>query len=274
MKQRNKLMDFRPVFVEAKTIDDCWFQLLQSAYDKGRQYAKTAGSRTGMTVHAFDFVSGFIHYPHTRPLAPIMPEGIPPVTTDDKIESYFVNYLMDSNLEKNEHYKYSTWITGGVGKNEKVSCEINQLDWIINHFKSNGYGNNHCYIMVGNPTTSYEYDTPYMECKKCSKKFKFEKSKKCPDCGNNLEINELLRPTTPCLRALDFRIVDGYLLTNVVYRAWDIFAFPENIGGFTLLNEYISEQLDNVEAGPISFSCKSLHCPEDMFDILKLRIRK
>jgi len=132
-------MSFKPVFIEGRDINDTWFQFLQAAYDKGRPYVKSSGSRTGMKVYGFDYVSGFIHYPHTRPLAPIMPEGIPPVTTDEKIEEYFANYLMDSSLSKNEHYKYSTWIVGGDGKNANVSCYINQVDWVINHFKTKGY---------------------------------------------------------------------------------------------------------------------------------------
>ena len=265
-------MNFKPVFVEGRDINDVWYQLLQAVYEKGRVYRKTSGSRTGMNVHSFDYVSGFIHYPHTRPLAPIMPEGMPPVTTDKKIEEYFVNYLMNSKLEKNEHYKYSTWICGGQGKNENVTCKINQVDWIVNHFKTHGHYNNHCYVVVGNPESSFEYDKPFMECPKC--KIMYVKNIKiCPKCNLKLEINETERPTTPCLRGLDFRIIDGYLLTNIIYRAWDIFAVPENIGGFTMLNEFVADQL-NIEPGPISFSCKSMHCPEDVYDVLKLRINK
>ena len=60
-------MKFRPVFIEGRDINDTWFQLLQAAYDKGRPYVKTSGSRTGMKVYGLDYVAGFIHYPHTRP---------------------------------------------------------------------------------------------------------------------------------------------------------------------------------------------------------------
>lgn len=267
-------MKFSPCFINATTIDDCWFQLLNSCYKFGRPYVKTSGSRTGMKVYGFDFVSGFIHYPHTRPLAPIVPEGIPPITTDEKIEEYFTNYLMDSTLAKNEHYKYATWIVGGTGTCRSTSCGLNQVDWVINHFKTNGYGNNHCYVTIGNPDTSYyQYNKPYMECLNCET-FYPKPFKKCTNCNSDLVINEALRPTTPCLRGLDYRIVDGFLTTNIIYRAWDIMAWPENLGGFTLLNEYIADQLVGVEPGPISFSCKSLHCPEDMFEYLKLRIGK
>jgi hypothetical protein len=106
---------FFPVFVRATTLNDCWHQLLIELYEKGRRYKITSGSYEGSDRLAFDFVSGFIAYPHTRPLAPILPEGsyLPRPTTDEDIEFYFSDYLMDTNLAKNEHYKYSSWIVGG-----------------------------------------------------------------------------------------------------------------------------------------------------------------
>lgn len=273
-------MDFRPVFIEGRDLDDTWYQLLQAVYEKGRTYIKTSGSRTGMKVYAFDFVSGFIHYPHNRPLAPIMPEGsnIPAPTNDEAIEKYFANYLMDNRLARNEHYKYASWICGSDDAESRTNnnniCCINQIEWIIKHFKVHGYGNTHCYIVIGNPESSKEYNRKYLECPKCGKLHERRINNFCHRCGAQLKINEAMRPTTPCLRGLDFRIVDGYLLTNVIYRSWDMFAWPENMGGFTLLNEYVAEQLDGVSPGPLSFVSKSLHCPEDMIEILKMRIGK
>jgi len=268
---------FKPCFIEATTIDDCWFQLLTKTYNNGRSYIKSSGSRQGMKMYAFDFVSCFIHYPHTRPLAPIMPEGIPPVTTDEKIEQYFVDYLMNNKLSKNEHYRYSTWINGSriedYNKPHNV-CHTDQLSAIINHFQIHGYGNDHCYLTVCNPDSILGYNIEYMYCNKCDKYYARTKDNKCKECGTELILDEALRPTSPCLRGLDFRIVDGYLTTNVIFRANDLWAWPENIGGITMLNEYISEHLDGVEPGPISYSCKSLHCPEDMFGVLELRIGK
>ena len=82
-----------------------------------------------------------------------------------------------------------------------------------------------------------------------------------------------MRKTSPCLRLLDFRIVDNYLTTHVVYRSWDMWAWPENMGGFTLLNEYIAD-LVGVEPGPLTFSCKSLHAYDYQFEVIKMRLRK
>ena len=270
---------FKPIFIEGTTLGDVWYQLLWAIYESGREFVKTSGSRIGMKTYALDFVSGFIHYPHIRPLSPIMPEGskIPSPTTDEKINEYFINYLMDNKLSRNEHYRYSTWIKGdNVEKSYEQNhniCEIDQLDWLIKHFKTNGYGNNHGYIVIGNPSSCLEYDKPYMKCLNCNVIVSRSITNRCPTCHTELIIDETLRPTTPCLRGLDFRIIDNILTTNVIYRSWDIFAWPENMGGFTLLNEYVAQCL-NIEPGPISFVSKSLQCPEDVLDILKMRLKK
>lgn len=261
---------FNPIFVEATTLDDVWFRLLWHLFDKGRRYQITEGSYAGRERLAFDDVSGFIHHPHTRPLAPIITDpSIPPPTTDDEIEHYFTNYLMDSNLEANEDYRYSTFIVGGeyelpygsmlcnISNSAKnywhivapTSVQVpNQIQWVIDHFKKKGFGNEHCYITIGYPESLQAYDIPYT--------------------------NENERKTSPCLRGLGFRVVDGYMLTKVIYRSWDLVSgFPTNMGGFALLNEYVAYEL-GIKPGPLSFSCSSLHAYDHAYDYLKLRIGK
>lgn len=274
------MIELRPAFITGRDIDDTWYQLLQSIFNLGRIYKKTSGSRTEMYMYALDYVAGVINDPHRRPLSPRMPDGspLPPPTSDEKIENYFFEYLMNSKLSDNEHYRYSTWI---VGSNKEKpgwinnTCHVNQIERIIDHFKIHGYGNEHCYLVVGNPSSIKNYDKPYLRCKNCGTLRGKVLDMRCLcDGSGNFEIDEALRPTTPCLRGLDFRIIDNYLVTHVIYRSWDIFAWPENMGGFTLLNEYVAEHLDGVEPGPLMFSSKSLHCPADMYEILRLRLGK
>ena len=258
---------FRPVFIEARDLDDCWFQLLSACADVGRKYKITSGSYEGHYRYALDFVSCFIHYPHTRPLSPQIPPTcqLPPPTTDDEIEKYFYTYLMDPRLSKNEHYKYATWIVGGAHQLPPVPAKYspdglrtpayevlvpNQLQWVIDHFKNKGLGNEHCYITIGYPESNFAYEVPY---------------------SNHNE-----RRTSPCLRGLDFRVIkaDGeyYLTTHVVYRSWDLVSgWPTNMGGFTLLNEYVAGEI-GVNPGALSCSCKSLHCYDFAFDYLKARL--
>jgi thymidylate synthase len=227
----------KPAFVDAINLDEAYFKLISLCWDQGYKYEITEGSSKGESRIELPFASGWIQNPHMKPLAPIMPPGVSPTTTDDAIQEYFVNYLMNPNLSPNEEYRYSTWINNpplnfigsdGIWKNES------QLDWCIRHFKEKGFGNNHCYITVGTPTINFNYDIPYT--------------------------NETERRTSPCLRGIDIKIKDNKVILGVVFRSWDLYAgFPENMGGFTLLNQYIAEQLE-VEPGPLTFASQGLHC--------------
>lgn len=212
---------FNSYYVDAKDLNDAWFQLLWGLKEKGRQTKIDSGSYEGkeVTRYEFDKASGMIHYPTTRPLAPIMPAGCEPVATDDSIQKYFWDYIMNGKIEsKNEHYKYATWINGGmyempyfdiqvIGKYNSINYKIggdqrvimkvpSQVDWIIKHYQEKGLYNNHCYIQVGYPESSFAYDVPY-------------------DNPNE-------RQTSPCLRGIDTKIVNvegnDYLIADVTFR--------------------------------------------------------
>src|SRR5574343_363368 len=290
----------KPVFIEGTTLGDVWFQLLQANYDHGRRYKITNGSYAGCDRLAFDDISGFIHYPHERPLAPIMPEGsnLPAPTTDHDIEMYFADYLINSNIQDNEDYKYATFIVGGryIVPNG-IWCSVNhpfydkmesrdritvpnQVQWVIDHFKKVGFGNEHCYITIGYPESNFAYDIPFTneqerKTSPCLRGLDFRiiteeyrKGKQCPNCNNKIEaILEPLKLRTwhkicdRCNVLMEDIIEDiPYLLTKVIYRSWDLWGgWPTNMGGFTLLNEYIANEL-GIEPGPLSVTCKSLHC--------------
>lgn len=263
---------FNSIHIQAKTLDDGWHQILYNLNKFGSRYKITSGSHAGSERLVCDFISGMIEFPHTRPLAPIIDNpDIPKPTDDDKIEKYFATYLMDSYLEPGEEYRYSTWIVGDKHLGKDSVCPINQVEWIINHFKKHGFGNEHCYINIGNPTSSLAYDRPYKYCLVCGKYYSHE-IERCPNHDTELQIHEMVRGTSPCLRGLDFAIRDGFLLTYVVYRSWDAYSgWPENMGGFTLLNEYVANEL-NIKPGPLFFSSKSLHGYSHHIDLISQKI--
>ncbi len=257
------MKDWKPTTIHARDLDDAWFMLLNNLFTIGRRYSIDSGSYAGQERLTFDFASGFINDPHTRPMAPQIPESstLPPPTTDEEIDQYFANYLMNSELEPNEDYRYATWIVGGeyaiphlkIGLqplyNESVVKVPNQLDWIINHFKEKGLGNNHGIITVGYPESNFAYDIPYTD--------------------------ETERRTSPCLRSIDFKVIDKkYLMTHCYFRSWDLIGgFPTNMGGITLLNEYVANALE-VDPGPLAFSSKDLHAYSFSYDYLKQRLNK
>ena len=245
---------FRPVFVNARDLNDAYFTLLWEIWNRGRKYKITSGSFEGSYRLEFDYVSGFINDPHIKPLAPIMPPGIPPTTTDDEIDKYFVNYLMDANLSDNEHYRYASWLNGTAHYNEfshmnHLNNYETPVEWVIRHFKEKGHGNNHCFINIGNVDSGFNYDIPYK--------------------------NENERRTSPCFRGIDFKIKEEQLITSVIFRSWDLYAgFPENMGGFTLLNEYVASQLDGVNPGPLGFMSTGLHNYGFQLEVVKSRFYK
>ena len=250
----------KSVFITENTLDSMWFRLLSEIYDNGRINHIDNGSFAGSNRLEFDFVAGTIKHPTVRPLAPIMPEGLPPVTTDADIEAYFVNYLMDNNLEPNEHYRYATWITGGKYKvpslhigpfegNPNVILTVpNQVKWCIDHYKQKGFGNGHCVIQIGYPESNFAYDLPYN--------------------------NEAERGTSPCLRLIDTAIKNDKLCFHVVFRSWDLFnGFPTNMGGIVMLMEFIANELE-IDIGNLSFSCLKLHIYDFQIENLKNRLKK
>ena len=276
---------FNPVFVIANNLDELWFELLKKNYEFGRRYKITSGSYAGAERVELDFAAGWVKDPHVRPLAPVVPSGVPVPTTDDAIVNYFSLYIMDPVLAVNEEYKYSTWINGQMLEYPKyckyIKCEHlkedyicsfkkpfiiensiyekicpdyenkpnTQLDWVIRHFKKSGYGNNHCYISVGDRYSCLAYDRSFN--------------------------NESERGTSPCLRGIDFKIKDNTLITSVVFRSWDLYSgLPENLGGITLLNEYVASCLEGVSPGPIGFSSSGLHCYDFQLEYRNSRINK
>jgi len=222
----------KPAFVEARDIDESYWKLINLCWDQGIRYEISEGSSKGESRIELPFAAGWITNPHLRPLAPTMPPGVSPNTTDEEIEKYFVKYLMDPNLEPNEEYRYSTWINGKYLNKSTGNLE-SQLEYCIRHLKEKGFGNNHCYITIGNADKIFNYDVLYS--------------------------NETERKTTPCCRGVDIKIKDNKVILGVVFRSWDLFVgYPENIGGFTLLNQYIADQL-GVEPGPLTFASQGLH---------------
>ncbi len=51
-------------------------------------------------------------------------------------------------------------------------------------------------------------------------------------CMNIGDQNSIELADPPCLRVVDFKVVDGRLTMSLFFRSWDLFAgFPENRGG-------------------------------------------
>jgi thymidylate synthase len=76
-----------------------------------------------------------------------MPPSIPPPTSDEEIDKYFANYLMDDRLLPNEQYRYSSWI-------------VPQLPHIIGLLKQTDGNTNQATICVGDTEAIKLSDPP------------------------------------------------------------------------------------------------------------------
>ncbi len=91
----------------------------------------------------------------------------------------------------------------------------------------------------------------------------------CMNIGGQENIN---LDDPPCLRVVDFKVVDGFLTLSLFFRSWDIFVgFPENLGGLQLLKEYIILHLDfPVKDGSITAYSSGAHIYEQYFPIVNI----
>ncbi len=103
-------------YVEGRRIEDVWRDLLWLTVMKGYDFVVKGGSYVGQIRKQLDLVSFRITNPGERPLAPIMTGGRKAPTSDEAIDMYFANYLIDTTLAENEQYKYSTYISPQVDR--------------------------------------------------------------------------------------------------------------------------------------------------------------
>ena len=96
--------------------------------------------------------------------------------------------------------------------------------------------------------------------------------------GTNQAILEIAQPEDvflecpPCLRYLQFFIVDGKLILKSSWRSNDLVnAFSTNLGGLQRLKEYIAASV-GVEDGPMLYNSSGLHLYDFSWDLAKQRL--
>jgi thymidylate synthase len=138
---------FEANYVEGRRIDDVWREVMWLCIKNGNDFVVKGGSYVGQIRRQLPFVTLRIKNPGERPLSPIMPPNMPPPTSDQEIDKYFAEYLMDDKLLVNEQYRYSSWIKP-------------QLPFVIELLKrSNGNTNQAC-ISVGDSGSAKMADPP------------------------------------------------------------------------------------------------------------------
>jgi len=257
--------------VESRDLPDLWFQAVHDIFDHGKRFTIDRGSYAGQTRLEYDFFTGHVKHPGTRPLLPDIPPscGIPNPVDEEYIyggKGYtrsYIEYLMTPCKEAGESYTYGERLTRAPITGQKLSwwkngnsdiidrrdvdgkaifeengcLYINQIEWIINTYKQYGQRNNQMVLQVAHPSDI-----------------------------------ALLDP--PCLRSIDTRIQDNTLHFIIYFRSWDLWGgLPANLAGIQNLKEYMAAEI-GVNDGEMLVESKGLHLYGYAEDLAKLRCMK
>lgn len=250
-----------PTIVKATTLPDAWFQLvhvLMTGDAPHSVYEIQKGSYVGQKRLEFDYAFVIITHPGARPLIPDIPPGLgipAPVESMDYVESYFTQYLMNPKPEKNETYKYATWLAPGVQR-------------VIEQLRGSP-GNNQATISLGG-FAPYRFDADW----KCVDRpdATYVDAVLCHDTDNFIDPGTGQRDPS-CLRVVDFRLDQQNTLHMVVYfRSWDLWGgFPANLAGLQLMKEYVAENI-GAKDGKLIASSKGLHLYDHAIQVAAQRI--
>ncbi len=131
--------------IEARDLSEAWFLCLRKTLTEGYEYKIDRGSYAGQHRKELDFVVVQVSHPGTRPLIPGTPQGVPPPTSMEYIESY-LPYLMTAHKGKGEQYTYGQYL-------EK------QIPRVVEMYKRDGHNTNQAFMAVGD-AESIELDDP------------------------------------------------------------------------------------------------------------------
>ena len=132
--------------IEARDLSEAWFLCLRKVLTEGYQYKIERGSYAGQHRKELDLVVVRIENPGTRPLVPDVPQGVPPPTTMDYIESY-LPYLMTAHKAEGEQYTYGQYLE-------------RQIAEVIKMYQEDGYNTNQAYMAVGDAQSIFLTDPP------------------------------------------------------------------------------------------------------------------
>ena len=132
--------------IKARDLSEAWFLCLRETLADGYEYKIERGSYAGQHRRELDFVVVQVGHPGTRPLMPSVPQGVPPPSSMEYVESY-LPYLMTSHRSEEEQYTYGQYL-------EK------QIHVVIKMYKEDGYNTNQAFMAVGDSQSILLPDPP------------------------------------------------------------------------------------------------------------------
>ncbi len=132
--------------IEARDLSEAWFLCLRETLAEGHEYKIERGSYAGEHRKELEFIVLRIKNPGTRPLIPDVPQGVPPPSTMEYIESY-LPYLMTAHKAEGEQYTYGQYLE-------------TQIAEVIRMYKEDGYNTNQAFMAVGDNKSIFLTDPP------------------------------------------------------------------------------------------------------------------
>jgi len=132
--------------VDARDLPEAWFLCLRKTLTEGYEYKIERGSYAGQHRKELDFVAVQVRYPGTRPLVSDVPQGVPPPTSMEYVESY-LPYLMTAHKSEEEQYTYGQYLEKQIAK-------------VIKMYKEDGFNTNQAFMAVGNEESIDLSDPP------------------------------------------------------------------------------------------------------------------
>ncbi len=136
--------------IRARDLSEAWFFCLRKIIQEGCEYKIERGSYAGQYRKELDFAMIQINNPHTRPLIPDVPQGVPAPSTMEYVESY-LPYLMTAHRAEGEQYTYGQYLEKQIGE-------------VIKMYKNDGYNTNQAFMAVGDSQSIYLEDPPCLRC--------------------------------------------------------------------------------------------------------------
>ena len=248
MEEKVKTEEFlKPVYIEAFDLDDAWFQSLSAILEKGHVYTIDRGSYEGQKRLEFDFVVLRVKKP-SHQIIPVIPEGMSiPAPTDMEYINNYLSYLLTGAKTETEDYTYGERLvepkvrikvdSDGKEMMKEIPLNCNQIEEVIQMYKTKGYGTNQAVMEIGMPS-------------------------------------DIKLADPPCLRLIDTRIRYGKLHFVLYFRSWDLWGgLPSNLGGLQLVKQYMAEEIGVGDGEMIAVS-KGLHLYDYSWDLAKMRTGK
>lgn len=135
-------------FIQVRDLNEAWWKCIREVLSVGREYTIDAGSYYGQKRKEFEFVVIEIEKPNTRPIVPLVPDGVPAPTTMEYVEQDYLPYLMTSIKKANETYTYGDDI------------EV-QYPEIVREYNEQGFEQNHGCFTIGSR------DSVFLEHSQC-----------------------------------------------------------------------------------------------------------